>query len=92
MTLSISGDEGSSTTTGTVMVIGGSTGQGSSVKAQFTASPIAGRAPLEAASIGIDLEADDVAFRCNLVTLKYNREKSRAMPNIRAAMMLKAKP
>jgi PKD repeat protein len=47
VTLSISGDEGSSTTTGTVMVIGGSTGQGSSVKAQFTASPIAGRAPLE---------------------------------------------
>ena len=38
-----------------------------------------GRAPLEAASIGIELEADDVAYRCNLVTLKYNREKSRAI-------------
>lgn len=29
-----------------------------------------GRAPLEAASMGIVLEKDDVAFRCNLVTLK----------------------
>lgn len=28
-----------------------------------------GRAPLEAASLGIDLDRDDVAFRCNLVTL-----------------------
>jgi 2,3-bisphosphoglycerate-independent phosphoglycerate mutase len=28
-----------------------------------------GRSPLEAASMGIDLEGDDVAFRCNLVTL-----------------------
>lgn len=28
-----------------------------------------GRAPLEAASMGIHLDADDVAFRCNLVTL-----------------------
>jgi 2,3-bisphosphoglycerate-independent phosphoglycerate mutase len=28
-----------------------------------------GRAPIEAASMGIDLLADDVAFRCNLVTL-----------------------
>lgn len=28
-----------------------------------------GRAPLEAASIGVKLEAADVAFRCNLVTL-----------------------
>lgn len=38
-----------------------------------------GRAPLEAASIGIELEADDVAYRCNLVTLKFNREKTRAI-------------
>lgn len=30
---------------------------------------ITGRAPLEAASIGVDLRADEVAFRCNLVTL-----------------------
>jgi 2,3-bisphosphoglycerate-independent phosphoglycerate mutase len=29
-----------------------------------------GRSPLEAASIGVHLDADDVAFRCNLVTLK----------------------
>jgi len=28
-----------------------------------------GRAPLEAASLGIELEPDDVAFRCNLVTM-----------------------
>lgn len=28
-----------------------------------------GRAPLEAASIGVKLEAGDIAFRCNLVTL-----------------------
>jgi 2,3-bisphosphoglycerate-independent phosphoglycerate mutase len=38
-----------------------------------------GRAPLEAASIGIALGEDDVAYRCNLVTLKYNREKSAAI-------------
>jgi 2,3-bisphosphoglycerate-independent phosphoglycerate mutase len=29
-----------------------------------------GRAPLEAASMGLDLGPDDVAFRCNLVTLE----------------------
>ena len=29
-----------------------------------------GRAPLEAASIGVKLSPTDVAFRCNLVTLK----------------------
>ena len=28
-----------------------------------------GRSPLEAVSIGVDLQPDDVAFRCNLVTL-----------------------
>ncbi len=28
-----------------------------------------GRAPLEAASMGIELDADDVAFRCNLITI-----------------------
>lgn len=31
-----------------------------------------GRAPLEAASIGVKLNEGDVAFRCNLVTLKFN--------------------
>ncbi len=29
-----------------------------------------GRGPLEAASLGVKLEANDIAFRCNLVTLK----------------------
>jgi 2,3-bisphosphoglycerate-independent phosphoglycerate mutase len=38
-----------------------------------------GRAPLEAASMGIDLNDDDVAFRCNLVTLKLSKSKDRAM-------------
>ena len=28
-----------------------------------------GRAPLEAASLGVNLAAEEVAFRCNLVTL-----------------------
>lgn len=37
-----------------------------------------GRAPLEAASMGVELDDRDVAYRCNLVTLKYNREKTRA--------------
>ncbi|MEW6446876.1 MAG: cofactor-independent phosphoglycerate mutase [Bacillota bacterium] len=31
-----------------------------------------GRAPLEAASMGVDLGPEDVAFRCNLVTLSAN--------------------
>lgn len=30
-----------------------------------------GRAPLEAASIGVKLQEDDVAYRCNLVTLRF---------------------
>lgn len=30
-----------------------------------------GRGPLEAGSMGIDLKPDDVAFRCNLVTLDF---------------------
>ncbi len=30
-----------------------------------------GRAPLEAASMGVSLEPQDVAFRCNLVTLRH---------------------
>lgn len=38
-----------------------------------------GRAPLEAASIGVRLEEDDVAFRCNLVTLKFSRDKATAV-------------
>jgi 2,3-bisphosphoglycerate-independent phosphoglycerate mutase len=38
-----------------------------------------GRAPLEAASIGVRLEEGDVAFRCNLVTLKFSMDKTRAV-------------
>ncbi|MBI4689485.1 MAG: cofactor-independent phosphoglycerate mutase [Nitrospirae bacterium] len=38
-----------------------------------------GRAPLEAASIGIDLGDNDIAYRCNLVTLKYNKNKTQAV-------------
>ncbi len=38
-----------------------------------------GRAPLEAASIGVALEEGDVAFRCNLVTLKFNQDKTTAV-------------
>jgi 2,3-bisphosphoglycerate-independent phosphoglycerate mutase len=34
-----------------------------------------GRGPLEAASLGVKLEGDDIAFRCNLVTLKIQGEK-----------------
>jgi len=30
-----------------------------------------GRAPLEAASLGVSLAADEIAFRCNLVTLRF---------------------
>ena len=29
-----------------------------------------GRSPLEAASMGVELEKDDVAFRCNLITIR----------------------
>ncbi len=31
-----------------------------------------GRAPLEAASIGVQLGDNDIAYRCNLVTLRFN--------------------
>jgi 2,3-bisphosphoglycerate-independent phosphoglycerate mutase len=37
-----------------------------------------GRAPLEAASMGVELQDDDVAYRCNLVSLRYEKESSRA--------------
>jgi 2,3-bisphosphoglycerate-independent phosphoglycerate mutase len=33
-----------------------------------------GRAPLEAASMGISLADDETAFRCNLVTLKFHQD------------------
>jgi len=38
-----------------------------------------GRAPLEAASMGIMLKENDVAYRCNLVTLKYKKDKTKAV-------------
>lgn len=34
-----------------------------------------GRAPLEAAAMGIDLQEDQYAYRCNMVTLTYSNEK-----------------
>ena len=37
-----------------------------------------GRAPLEAASMGIPLGSEDVAFRCNLVTLEFNSDRTEA--------------
>jgi len=38
-----------------------------------------GRAPLEAVSAGIELAKEDVAFRCNLVTLKFNKDRTKAV-------------
>jgi 2,3-bisphosphoglycerate-independent phosphoglycerate mutase len=34
-----------------------------------------GRGPLEAASLNVKLAGDDIAFRCNLVTLKFQGNK-----------------
>ena len=34
-----------------------------------------GRAPLEAASLGVSLAADEIAFRCNLVTLRFEGDR-----------------
>jgi 2,3-bisphosphoglycerate-independent phosphoglycerate mutase len=38
-----------------------------------------GRAPLEAASMGVDLAAGEMAFRCNLVTLDRRQDGTMAM-------------
>lgn len=38
-----------------------------------------GRAPLEAASMGVKLAEGDIAYRCNLVTLNWNRQRTRAI-------------
>ncbi len=46
-----------------------------------------GRSPLEAASIGVELGPDDVAFRCNLVTLKVSGGKPSAGGTRRRAIM-----
>lgn len=37
-----------------------------------------GRAPLEAISMGIELKDEDAAYRCNLVTLRFNKTKTKA--------------
>jgi len=46
-----------------------------------------GRSPLEAASIGVELGPDDVAFRCNLVTLRLTGGKSAVPGKGRRAIM-----
>jgi 2,3-bisphosphoglycerate-independent phosphoglycerate mutase len=46
-----------------------------------------GRSPLEAASIGVELGTDDVAFRCNLVTLRLLGGKSAVSGKGRRAIM-----
>ncbi|HEY6011307.1 MAG TPA: cofactor-independent phosphoglycerate mutase [Nitrospirota bacterium] len=46
-----------------------------------------GRSPLEAASIGVELAADDIAFRCNLVTLRISGGKATAGGKGRHAVM-----
>ncbi len=38
-----------------------------------------GRAPLEAASMKVELGENDIAYRCNLVTLKHNRDRTKAI-------------
>lgn len=52
-----------------------------------------GRGPLEAANMGIELGPDDVAFRCNLVTVSENRMKDYSAGHIssnEAAILIKA--
>lgn len=34
-----------------------------------------GRAPLEAASMGVDIQPGEIAFRCNLVTVRYQGDR-----------------
>jgi len=46
-----------------------------------------GRSPLEAASIGVELEPDDIAFRCNLVTLCITGGKDSVSGKARHAVM-----
>jgi 2,3-bisphosphoglycerate-independent phosphoglycerate mutase len=46
-----------------------------------------GRSPLEAASIGVDLAPNDIAFRCNLVTLRIIGAKSGSTDKGRRAIM-----
>ncbi len=46
-----------------------------------------GRSPLEAASIGVELAPNDIAFRCNLVTLRIISGKSPSTGKGRRAIM-----
>ncbi len=46
-----------------------------------------GRSPLEAASIGVELGMEDIAFRCNLVTLRITGGKSSGGRRGRHAVM-----
>jgi len=43
-----------------------------------------GRGPLEAASMGVSLEANDIAYRCNLVTISENDTASALMSDFTA--------
>ncbi len=38
-----------------------------------------GRSPLEAASMGVELAPDDIAYRCNFVTLRFSKEQKGAV-------------
>ncbi len=46
-----------------------------------------GRSPLEAASMGVELGPNDIAYRCNLVTLKVTGSRSTASGKGRRALM-----
>jgi 2,3-bisphosphoglycerate-independent phosphoglycerate mutase len=46
-----------------------------------------GRSPLEAASIGVKLAPDDIAYRCNLVTLRITGAKASEAGKGRSAIM-----
>ena len=46
-----------------------------------------GRAPLEAASMGINLTEDETAYRCNLVTLEKNDDSSLIMVDFSAGLI-----
>lgn len=51
-----------------------------------------GRAPLEAANLGIELEDDDVAFRCNLITVSGDKLRDYSAGHIsskEAAILIK---
>jgi len=52
-----------------------------------------GRAPLEAASMGVSLATEDVAFRCNLITVEFGRIKDYSAGHINsdeAKILIKA--